>query len=214
MRSRLIKHYIPLTIISLISGYVFYLNRGNRSINTFIAFSSGYISFAVLSISLIIGPLNVIIKYKNPLSTYFRRDISIFGGTLAIIHSVTGLFVHLRGMTWMYFLKKTESSYSIRLDHFGLANNTGLISALLILLLLITSNDLLLKKLAPAKWKNIQRLSYLMFILALVHCYFYWLGGKNLHVLLLFYIPVIAVILIFQIIGVVKYTHLHSFPGN
>ncbi len=210
MKTRLIKHYIPLIIIVLIASYAFYLNRGNRNTITFVAFASGYISITILSFSLIIGPVNLLMNYKNPVSTYFRRDLSITGGALALIHTVSGLFVHLRGKTWLYFLKETESGYSIRHDNFGIANNTGLISALLILLLLITSNDLLLKKLKSARWKNIQRLSYLMFILTLVHCYFYRIGTKNFAPFWFFYIPLIAVIIVLQIIGVLKHNKQKS----
>jgi sulfoxide reductase heme-binding subunit YedZ len=141
-------------------------------------------------------------KNINPVSTYLRRDISIIGGSLAIIHSIAGLFVHLRGTTWLYFLNKTEDGYHVRLDNFGLANYTGLISALIIILLLLTSNDYLLKKLNPTRWKNIQRSSYVMFILIIIHCYYYRIGREDPNLIYLFYLPLFAVILIFQMIGV------------
>lgn len=167
-----------------------------------IAQATGYISITILTISTILGSVNLLLKHINPISTYFRRDISIVGGFLALIHSITGLFVHLRGKTWLYFLNKTDHGYSVRLDNFGLANYTGLISALVILLLLVTSNDYLLKKLNPRNWKNIQRLSYIMFILTLIHCYFYRIGKEDLNILYWFYLPLFITVLTFQIIGI------------
>lgn len=199
---RLKKHYFPLLTLVFFVGLFFYFNRGNRNIITFITQASGYISIIILSISLIIGSISMLFKNINPVSTYLRRDISIIGGTLAIIHSIAGLFVHLRGKTWLYFLNKTEDGYHVRLDNFGLANYTGLISALIIILLLLTSNDYLLKKLNPTRWKNIQRSSYLMFILIIIHCYYYRIGREDPNLIYLFYLPLFAIILIFQMIGV------------
>lgn len=201
MNERLKKHYLPLLSLVLIAGVIFYFEWTNRDAITFITQVTGYISIIILSISLIIGSVNLLLKHKNPISTYLRRDISIIGGALAVIHSITGLFVHLRGKTWLYFLNKTDHGYSIRLDNFGLANYTGLISALIIILLIIISNDYLLKKLNPTKWKNIQRLTYLMFILIIIHCYYYRIGKENLNLIFWFYIPLFTIVLTFQIIG-------------
>jgi methionine sulfoxide reductase heme-binding subunit len=199
---RLKKYYLPLLSLVLIAGVIFYFEWTNRDAITFITQATGYISIIILSISLIIGSVNLMLKHKNPISTYLRRDISIIGGVLAVIHSITGLFVHLRGKTWLYFLNKTDHGYSIRLDNFGLANYTGLISSLIIILLIIISNDYLLKKLNPTKWKNIQRLSYIMFILIIIHCYCYRIGKENLNLIFWFYIPLFTIVLTFQIIGV------------
>ena len=205
MNERLKKHYIPLISLIIIAGLIFYIYRGKRDAITFITQTSGYISLLILTVSLIIGSLNLLLKYKNPISTYLRRDIGISGGILAVVHSITGLFVHLRGKMWLYFLNDAKH---VRIDNFGLANYTGLISALIIILLLITSNDYFLKKLNPQKWKNVQRLSYLMFILIAIHCYFYRIDKDNLNIFFWFYIPLFTTVLILQIFGV--YQNLSS----
>jgi methionine sulfoxide reductase heme-binding subunit len=199
---RLKKHFLPVLSLVLIAGIIFYFGWSKRDRITFITQATGYISIIILTISLIIGTINLLLKRKNPISTYLRRDISIIGGILAVIHSIAGLFVHLRGKNWQYFLNKTEHGYSIRLDNFGLANYSGLISTLIIILLLITSNDYLLKKLNPANWKNIQRFSYLMFILAIIHCFYYRIVKENLNLIYGFYIPLFIIVLTFQMIGV------------
>jgi methionine sulfoxide reductase heme-binding subunit len=195
---RLSKHYLPLTGLIIIAIFLFYIFRGNRNGMAFVAYSTGFISLVILSFSLILGPMNIILKYNNPVTSYLRRDISIIGGILAIVHSVTGLFVHLRGRMWLYFLNE---DHSVRFDHFGLANYTGVFSALIIILLLITSNDYSFRILKSARWKNIQRLSYLMFIIILVHCYFYRIGNSDLTVFYWFYLPLTVTILILQITG-------------
>lgn len=198
MKYRLLKHYLPLILASVVVGIVLHLVWNKKDLITIAADISGYLAIILLAISLIIGPVNILMKRKNMVSSYFRRDIGILGGILAVIHSVTGLFVHLRGNMWQYFLEKAGNGFKIRLDDFGLANYTGLLSALLILILLITSNDYFIYKLKN-RWKNIQRLSYLMFILAIIHIIYYRLNNPGLIYSL--YLPMIAVVLAFQAYG-------------
>jgi sulfoxide reductase heme-binding subunit YedZ len=103
----------------------------------------------------------------------------------------------------MYFLNKTENGCSIRLDHFGLANYTGLISAIILLALLIFSNDYFIRKLGPGRWKNVQRLTYLMFLLTVIHSVLYRAPKAQPGMIYTFYIPVTAIVLAFQITGII-----------
>jgi methionine sulfoxide reductase heme-binding subunit len=155
----------------------------------------------LLSLTLIIGTLNILLKYNNPTSTYIRRDIGIFGGILTLIHSVIGLFAHMRGNMWQYFLIKTEYGYSIRLDDFGIANYTGVISTMFIIVLILISNDYSLKKFKTKRGKNIQRLSHIMFIFAIIHVIYYRVILKKLDSIYYTYLMLLVIVLIFQIIG-------------
>ncbi|WP_026838493.1 ferric reductase-like transmembrane domain-containing protein [Gillisia sp. JM1] len=138
----------------------------------FIIYTSGYLSIFLLAVSLLIGPLNLILRRKNPISTYIRRDIGIFGGVLGIIHSVVGLFMRFTGKPWLYFVKEVGDDFIIRYGNFGLANYIGLFGALILILLLIISNDYFLGKLKAVKWENLQRFTYLMFLLVIAHSIF------------------------------------------
>lgn len=202
LKERLKIHYLPLLSIVLIASLIFHYNWPKRDTITFITGASGYISLIMITFSLLIGPFNLLFKRINPISTYFRRDMGITGGVLAVIHSVAGLFVHLRGSNWKYFLNKTEAGYSIRLDDFGLANYTGLISGLIIVALLMTSNDFSFRKLNPFIWKNIQRFAYLAFIFAIIHSVYYKIVQTNLVLIWYLYLPLLLVVILFQIIGI------------
>lgn len=202
VKERLKIHHLPLLSVVLIASLIFHYNWPKRDAITFITGASGYISIILITFSLLIGPFNLLFKRTNPISTYFRRDIGITGGVLAVIHSVAGLFVHLRGSNWKYFLNKTEFGYSVRLDDFGLANYTGLISALIILLLLTTSNDFSFRKLNPFIWKNIQRFSYLAFAFAIIHSVYYKIVQTNLSLVWYLYLPLLLVVILSQIVGI------------
>jgi len=191
-----------MTVLTAISTFILYLVWKDRDAITFIADVTGYISIFLLLLSLVLGSINLLLRRKNPVSTYLRRDIGIFGGLLAVIHSVTGLFVHLRGKMWQYFLVEIDHSYSVKLDNFGIANYTGVIAALLISLLIIISNNYSLRTLKAVKWKNLQRLSYLMFILVLIHAILYSVVLDHISFVFYLYIPIVLVVLIFQIIGI------------
>lgn len=199
---RLKKHYLPFIFTVLIVGLIFYLKKPYRDFITYITDTTGYVSIIGIAILLIIGTVNLLLKHKNPISTYFRRDLGITAGILAIIHSITGLFVHLRGKNWQYFFIKVEHGYSIRLDNFGLANYTGLISSFIIILLLITSNDYLLRKLNSTNWKIIQRFTYLMYVLAIIHCVYYRIVLNKINLIYYLYLPLFIIVLLFQLIGI------------
>ena len=199
IKSRFSKHYFPLISVTILVGIILHNVWPKKDLITLITDVSGYIAIVLLSISLIIGAINVVMKRKNPVSSYFRRDIGISGGILAIIHSITGLFVHMRGNMWQYFSVQTSTGYKIRLDDFGIANYTGLLSALLVVALIVTSNDYFILKLRAKKWKNFQRLSYLMFILAIIHVVYYRLNNPGL--VYSFYLPMVACVLALQISG-------------
>jgi sulfoxide reductase heme-binding subunit YedZ len=199
---RLKKHYLPLIILISIAGSVFYFKWPHKDSITFITDTTGYIAIVLIVISLVIGTIKMLLNRETLISKDFRRDLGIIAGILALIHSLTGLFVHLRGKNWQYFLNKTEHGYSIRLDTFGLANYFGVVSASIIILLLLTSNNYSIRNLGSDKWKNIQRLSYLMFILAIVHSVYYRIVMNNITLIYTLYLPLFIIVLIFQLIGI------------
>ena len=192
-----------MLVVGIIFCLLFYvLWRPALPIIPFITLTSGYLSIFLLAVSLLLGPLNLMLKLKNPISTYIRRDIGIFGGILGVVHSVVGLFVHFTGRPWLYFVEEVGESFAIRLGNFGLANYTGLFGALILILLLIISNDYFLGKLKAVKWKNLQRSTYPMFVLVIAHSVFYRLNADKEDLIMYLYLPLFLVILVFQLVGI------------
>ena len=173
-----------------------------KDLITYLTDSTGYIAIIILAISLIVGSLKLILNQNTPISFTFRRDLGLTGSVFTLAHSICGLFVHFRGNSWQYFFTKTGQTFTIRLDDFGLANYFGLFSAFLILLLMISSNNYSIRKLSPGRWKNFQRLTYLMFILAITHCVYYRVVLNSTGLIYSFYLPMLLIILGFQIIGI------------
>ena len=108
----------------------------------------------------------------NPVSSDLRRDIGIWAGLLGILHAGVGQFVHLRGRPWLYYVYgPTEHHRGIRHDLFGLANYTGALGTLVLIVLLATSNDFSLRRFGKQTWKRLQRWNYAVFALIAVHSF-------------------------------------------
>src|SRR5262249_8608454 len=123
-----------------------------------LSMASAYAGLAVLSASLVIGPLNISRGRPNPVSTNLRRDIGIWAGLMGLFHVIVGLQVHWKGRFWIYFVYPSEENrfFPIRYDPFGFANYTGLGATLILAMLLALSNDMSLRRLGTKRWKSLQ----------------------------------------------------------
>jgi sulfoxide reductase heme-binding subunit YedZ len=143
-----------------------------------LSMATAYAGLIFLAASLWLGPWNVLRQRPNPVSFDLRRDIGIWTGILAIVHTAIGLTVHLRGRMWMYFFKGLHP-LKLQNTQFGFANFTGLVAALLFLMLLAISNDLSLRRLKTRRWKSLQRWTYVAFLLTGAHGIAYQLIEKR-----------------------------------
>lgn len=165
--------------------------------------------FLVLTIS--IGPFNLLTGRRNPISSYIRRDLGIWTALLALSHVVVGLQLHYSGQMWLYFVYplSEEHSLPLRFDRFGLTNHAGLIAALIFLMLLVLSNNMLLKRLGPKRWKRYHRWNYLAVLLVMGHGVLYqWIEKRNLIFILIFSIAMLIAVSA-QVAGYRKFRQRH-----
>jgi sulfoxide reductase heme-binding subunit YedZ len=180
---------------------VFFLLTPGQPVIQQLSKATAYAALLFLAAAIIVGPLRVLRGESNPLSTYFRRDIGIVAGILALAHTIIGLQVHLKGDFGQYFFYRTPTGLDgLRHDTFGVANDVGLLATAIILLLLIFSNNLSIRTLGAARWKRIQRLSYIASILVVIHGLLYQIMEKRAlaFVLCLVFVTVAAVVLQFS----------------
>lgn len=168
--------------------------------------ATAYVSLAFFALSLLIGPWNVLRARANPVSIDLRRDIGIWAGLLAVVHSVIGLFIHRMGGPLRYFLYGPDEPHVVpwRTDTFGLANYTGLGATLLLLMLLAISNDVALRRLGTQRWKSLQRWNYAAFVLMAVHAVAYQVLSKRVVPVVLVFAGVTFVVVATQIAGIVR----------
>jgi len=163
---RIVRHFtIALTALS--STAVFWeLFSGRRDVISHLSIATAYPALLLTGGAVLLGPCNVLRGRANPVSSDLRRDVGIWAGIMALLHTAIGLDVHLRGRPWLYFV---DQHGHVRHDLFGFGNYTGLIAALLFLLLLAISNDLSLRHFGPRKWKSLQRWTYGAVTLSVLH---------------------------------------------
>ena len=165
--------------------------------------ATAYAGLVFLAASLWLGPWNVLRRRPNPISFDLRRDVGMWTGILAILHTGIGLTVHLRGRMWMYFFKRLHP-FRLQNTDFGFANFSGLGAALLFLILLAISNDVSVRTLGTLRWKSLQRLTYVAFVLTAAHGIAYQLVEKRHLPWVLVFAVVMIVVAAGQILGFVR----------
>lgn len=159
--------------------------------------ATAYLALGLLAVTLSLGPMNVLRGRPNPVSFDLRRDFGIWSALVGLLHTGLGLTVHFTGRMQLYFLAPDDgrSLFGLRADPFGAANYTGLIAALLLLLLAAISNDLSLRNLGTRRWRSVQRWAYLVLVLTMLHAALYQVLEKQRMVLVgLFVVMAVAIV--------------------
>jgi methionine sulfoxide reductase heme-binding subunit len=179
--TRRLKDHIALALAGLVVGAIVYWVAPTKDSLMRLSLSSAYVSLALLTITLAIGPMNALRGARRPVSIDSRRDVGIWAAIWSILHTVIGLQVHLRGRMSEYFFQPGDQSLLTRLRHdmFGFANYAGLAAAIIVLLLAAISNDLSLRWLGAGRWKRVQQLNYVLFTIVVVHAILYQIIEKR-----------------------------------
>lgn len=202
MSKRVTQQLCVAAISGLMTVGVFFAVDAKDS--TFrLSMATAYVGLALIGLSLIIGPINVLRGRPNPLNTSVRRDIGIWGGIVGLVHTVVGLQVHMAGRFWLYFLYPREESHlvPVRYDLFGLANYSGLGTSLVLVLLLALSSNAALTRLGSQRWKALQRWNYAGFALLVVHGAAYQLLEKRMAGFVLVFAVAVLFVGVLQAIG-------------
>ncbi len=213
---RLIRHHLPLLVLTLASVAVLYATRPYKDILSRASFASAYPALGLLTVTLLIGPWNVLRRRPNPVSSDLRRDIGIWAGILSIVHTAVGQCVHLRGRPWLYYVygaTEHHHRFPVRHDLFGVANYTGAFGVLVVIALLAMSNDYSLRALGTQSWKQLQRWNYVLFMLVAIHAFGYQGIEKQEISWITTVTACIAITILLQIAGFYRRRILRS-PNN
>ena len=168
--------------MAAVSVAALYFTRPYTDVLSKASFATAYPALVLAAATLLIGPLNLVRRKPNPVSSDLRRDIGIWAGILGIVHTAVGQCVHLRGRPWLYYIYGPTEHHHIvpvRHDLFGFANYTGAFCVLILFALLATSNDYSLRALGTPVWKKLQRWNYAVFALAGAHAVGYQVIEKQ-----------------------------------
>lgn len=162
------RRHLVLAACALAASFLAYAAVPGTDTRHHFSMATAYSGLAFLVVCLSLGPWKILRGRANPVSFDLRRDVGIWAGILALLHTGIGLTVHLRGRMWMYFFRQLHP-LRVQNTEFGLANYVGLLAALLFLGLLTISNDISLRSLKARKWKSLQRWTYVAAVLTVIH---------------------------------------------
>lgn len=174
--------------------------------------ATGYIALGLLGLTLLIGPANLLLHRRAPISSYLARDVGMWAALVSLIHVIAGFFVHgppapLIERIRFYFFALDGSPLT---NSFGWGNWTGLAATVIVVGLLAISSDLALRKLKAKRWKNLQRLNYVLFVLVIAHAIFYGALMRVTSITTLLLDLIVILVFIGQIVGVWLWQRRHT----
>ena len=205
-----VQRHLILTSAAIAVAGLTYVATPPPDIRHRLSMATAYASLLFLALCLSLGPWKILLRSPNPVSFDLRRDVGIWAGILALVHTAIGLTVHLRGRMWMYFFKRLHP-VRIQNTQFGLANYLGLSATLLFVMLLTISNDYSLRILKTKRWKSLQRWTYVASALTVVHGLLYQLVEKRKVTWVVLYWTLIAAMCAFQLAAIARRRRLSNF---
>lgn len=185
-------------------------SRGRSYLTQRFTVATGYIALGLLGLTLLIGPANLLLRRRTPISSYLARDVGTWAAIGSVVHVIYGSLLHSGGQLSAFLNYFFAPDGGPKLNSFGLGNWTGLAATVIVVGLLATSSNAALRKLKAKPWKRLQRLNYALFVLVIGHAFFY---GALLRVTspytLLLLLSVIAVF-VGQAVGVWLWRRRHA----
>lgn len=197
------RHHGALAAASfLMIGFVALTGSGDTLLDD-VSLATAYICLILMAVALCLGPLRVLRSAPLRLNIYLRRDIGIWSGLAGLVHLfvATELSMNERYMEAYVNLSTSGLSDALRMDLFSWGSIVGFLVGILVLLLLVLSNNTIMRFVGSMWWKRLQRFAYPAFVLTVLHGFaFQALEARNVLLIAIVFAVFISV-LILQILG-------------
>jgi len=201
LRRRVLLHHVPLALASVVALVVLIglsPSRGGFSISQ-AASPTGDVALVLLAVTLLIGPANLMLRRRNPVNNYLRRDVGTWTAIFSVVHVIVGFQGH--GGSVFGFVDYFVADGRPLTNSFGLGNWTGLAATVIVVGLLVVSTDRYLRELKARHWKDLQRLNYTLFALVLVHGVAYQVVEKRDVPFVLAFVALLVPVVVVQLAG-------------
>jgi hypothetical protein len=107
-RRRLLLHHVPLALASAAhldmgasspfptTAEYGMQGGGGRTFESAFTIATGYVATALLGLTLLIGPANLLLRRRTPVSTSLARDTGTWAAIVSLVHVIVGLKAHGR----------------------------------------------------------------------------------------------------------------------
>jgi sulfoxide reductase heme-binding subunit YedZ len=208
-RTRWVTH-LALAAFTVAGFYAAHLYVPYADVPYLLTISMAYVSLALVAFSLLIGPYKLLWQRGNPVNIDLRRDVGIWAAVTGCIHVFFGFQIHFNGQIWAYFLELTPRGYRLARTVFGFSNDVGLVATVILIALLLLSNDYSMRRLKGKRWKFWQRFNYLLVILVLIHTLGYQTVSRREQVFTLGTLVLTVIVLAVQAAGFYLYRSRHA----
>ncbi len=214
-RRRLLLHHVPLALASAAALLLYMglstsatgghgdislgldpssLAPGSKGFVSRLTRATGYVGLGLLALTLLVGPANLLLRRRNPVSSYLRRDMGTWTAAVSILHVIAGFQTGHGGSGISGVLDFFFADGRPLTNRLGLGNWTGLAALVIVVGLLAISTNRSVRELKGSRWKSLQRLNYTLFALVVAHALFYGALGMTSIFTSVFIVTVSAVL--------------------
>jgi DMSO/TMAO reductase YedYZ heme-binding membrane subunit len=175
----MLARYGVAVLLGAVLTWLFYLRADtirspmHPTLNSFNV-GLAYASLVLLGVALAIGPLARLDARRLGRLVPLRREVGVVGAVLALAHVVVSAKVHLEWKWLQFFFTYSGGRRTgVDLEPYGIASWLGLAAVILLLPLVLTSNDWAERYLGASGWKWVQGHSYTVFALVAFHTAIY-----------------------------------------
>ena len=179
------KRHLLVITFAVVATIIFLFSRAEWSTMHRWNRAVGDVSLIFVATAMMLGPLSRLWRKASGILLY-RREFGIYAVLLALIHAIIILigWVDFDLMRLVGFEFHPGLQRYVMVQHgFGLANLIGVLALIYGTILAITSNDRSLRVLGLYVWKFVQRGTYVLWWLSVVHVgYFLFMHFLHYHV--------------------------------
>lgn len=165
------RHHALLALISLaVTGSMELFDPESARLDK-ISLASAYLCLVFMAAALSIGPWRAVRAIPITKNIYLRRDVGIWASLTGLIHLFVATELSMSQQYMELFVNVSTASLSdaMRADLFSWGSIVGFLVGIFVLILLVLSNDRILRIIGPKWWKRLQRLAYPAFALTVLH---------------------------------------------
>lgn len=210
LRRRFLLHHVPLALVSgtaLAALVAVSPSHGGFSMSRLTS-ATGDVALALLAGTLLIGPANLLLRRRNPVNNYLRRDVGTWTAMFSLLHVIVAF--QGRSNSAFGFVDYFFADGMPLTSSFGVGNWTGLAATVVVVGLLVISTDRYLRELKARRWKDLQRLNYTLFVLVVVHAASYGALRRTTSPFTLVLIVTVILVFVGQAIGVWLWRRSHA----
>ena len=124
-----------------------------------------------MAVALLLGPALVRRSGVRPVNHYLRRDFGVWAALAGLIHffAATDVSMSQEYLAQYVRIETTGLSASLRESLFSWGSIAGFIAGLILLVLLLISNDWSLRKFGQKHWRRVQKSSFAALVLTVLH---------------------------------------------